>query len=145
MPLFRRRQREMADGKGAAAPPPPASAFAGAAPVDPSTGAPMAGPSGAAADGAMGPPPSYEQSEHMTKGPPMKPQGVYPPLPPNATDPAANPQQPQVIVQYVQMPSFGVHPVNLTCPHCQAHVRTTTESEPGPLAWILAGVLCVVG
>merc|ERR1711879_963788 len=53
--------------------------------------------------------------------------------------------QPAVIVQYVQMPSFGVQPVTLTCPHCQAHVRTRTESEPGPLAWILGGILCVVG
>merc|ERR1712018_669684 len=90
MPVFRRRQREMADGKGDqghSAPPPPTSAFAGAAP--------MAGPSAA----AMGPPPSYEQSEHMTKGPMMQQQqGVYPPLPPN--------------------------PV---------------------LAWILGGILCVVG
>jgi len=134
----------MADGKGDqghSAPPPPTSAFAGAAPVDPATGAPMAGPSAA----AMGPPPSYEQSEHMTKGPMMQQQqGVYPPLPPNSV-PAQSQQQPAVIVQYVQMPSFGVQPVTLTCPHCQAHVRTRTESEPGPLAWILGGILCVVG
>jgi len=138
----------MADGKGAeghsAAPPPPSSVFAGAAPVYPTLGAPMAGPSTAAA-GDMGAPPSYEQSEHMTKGP-MKQQGVpqQPPYPGGAGVPDPQ-QQPAVIVQYVQMPSFGVHPVNLTCPHCQAHVRTTTESEPGPLAWILAGVLCVIG
>merc|ERR1712039_1035564 len=59
--------------------------------------------------------------------------------------PAQSQQQPAVIVQYVQMPSFGVQPVTLTCPHCQAHVRTRTESEPGPLAWILGGILCVVG
>lgn len=134
----------MADGKGAqgsSAAPPPSSVFAGAAPVDPTTGAPMAGPSSATtATGDMGaPPPSYEQSEHMTKGPASLPQQAYPDL-------GAGPQQqPAVIVQYVQMPSFGVQPVNLTCPHCQAHIRTTTESEPGPLAWILAGVLCVIG
>ncbi len=35
--------------------------------------------------------------------------------------------------------------VNMTCPHCQCQIRTSTDSEPGPLAWILAGVLCVVG
>ena len=132
----------MADGKGSSAAPPPSSVFAGAAPVDPTTGAPMAGPSSTAttASGDMGaPPPSYEQSEHMTKGPASLPQQAYPDL-------GAGPQQqPAVIVQYVQMPSFGVQPVNLTCPHCQAHIRTTTESEPGPLAWILAGVLCVIG
>merc|ERR1719219_3156739 len=86
----------------------------------------------------MAPPPSYEQSEHMTKGPKAKGGPV-----PVAQQPGQ--QQPAVIVQYVQMPSFGVQPVNQTCPHCQAHVRTRTESEPGPLAWILGGILCVVG
>lgn len=154
MPLFRRKQREMADGKGAeghsAAAPPPPSVFAGAAPMDPATGAPMAapvypplaGPSASAAGDMGAPPPSYEQSEHMTKGPMKQQQQQGVPQQPAGAGPQ---QQPAVIVQYVQMPSFGVHPVNLTCPHCQAHVRTTTESEPGPLAWILAGVLCVIG
>ena len=130
----------MHNGKGAEAnpQPPPSSVFAGAAPVYPGTGAPapaMACPPGA----AMAPPPSYEQSEHMTKGPKAKGGPV-----PVAQQPGQQ-QQPAVIVQYVQMPSFGVQPVNLTCPHCQAHVRTATDSEPGPLAWILAGVLCVIG
>jgi len=127
----------MHNGKGAEAnpPPPPSSVFAGAAPVYPGTGAPaMACPPGA----AMAPPPSYEQSEHMTKGP----KGGSVPVP---QQPGQQQQPPAVIVQYVQMPSFGVQPVTLTCPHCQAHVRTRTESEPGPLAWILGGILCVVG
>lgn len=50
-----------------------------------------------------------------------------------------------VIVQYVNAPNFGPHPVNMTCPHCQSQIRTSTDSEPGPMAWILAGILCVVG
>ena len=54
-------------------------------------------------------------------------------------------QQPTVIVQYVNAPNFGPRPVNMTCPHCQAQIRTQTDSEPGPMAWILAGVLCIVG
>merc|ERR1712110_425763 len=55
------------------------------------------------------------------------------------------PQGQTVIVQYVNAPNFGHNPVNMVCPHCQAQIRTSTDSEPGPMAWILAGVLCVVG
>ena len=76
-----------------------------------------------------------------------------------------------VIVQYMNPPNFGHNPVsktamycnfksrlccylllslcdlqvNMTCPHCQSQIRTSTDSEPGAMAWILAGVLCVVG
>ena len=50
-----------------------------------------------------------------------------------------------VIVQYVNPPNFGPRPVNMHCPHCQCQIRTQTDSEPGPMAWILAGVLCIVG
>merc|ERR1719328_457017 len=54
-------------------------------------------------------------------------QGAYPPpLPPNSV-PAQSQQQPAVIVQYVQMPSFGVQPVTLTCPHCQARSPGSSE------------------
>jgi len=101
------------------------------------------------------------------------PAGGYPELPPSydesvggaggfvhpgtAGDPKGNmqapppPQQQQqpgqqtVIVQYMNPPNFGHSPVNMTCPHCQSQIRTTTDSEPGPMAWVLAGILCVVG
>ena len=64
--------------------------------------------------------------------------------PPPTGAPAPAGQQ-TVIVQYMNPPNFGHNPVNMTCPNCQSQIRTSTDSEPGPLAWILAGVLCVVG
>ena len=69
--------------------------------------------------------------------------------PPPASYPA--PQQPQAPVQvvtqvqYVAAPSFGYRPVTMTCPHCQAHVTTKTQSEPSVVAWIVGGLLCFVG
>jgi len=101
-------------------------------------------------------PPSYQESEGAGAGggfvapPGVPPPATYPKLP--ANDPTQNnmqgqpqQQQPTVIVQYVNAPNFGPRPVNMTCPHCQAQIRTQTDSEPGPMAWILAGVLCIVG
>jgi len=67
---------------------------------------------------------------------------AYPQPPPPQQQPGG---QPTVIVQYMNTPNFGHNPVNMVCPHCQAQIRTSTDSEPGPMAWILAGVLCVVG
>lgn len=75
-----------------------------------------------------------------------KPQ--YAPPPQGAGVPAGDgpaPQQPTVIVQYMNPPNFGSNPVNMTCPQCQSQIRTSTDSEPGPLAWIIAGLLCVMG
>merc|ERR1719370_272827 len=45
----------------------------------------------------------------------------------------------------VNQPNNGPNPIDMVCPHCQSQIRTATDSEPGPLAWIFAGVLCVVG
>jgi len=105
-------------------------------------------------------PPSYDDS--MAAGgaggfaPPPPPGQMYPGLPgkegappPPASYPA--PQQPQAPVQvvtqvqYVAAPSFGYRPVTMTCPHCQAHVTTKTQSEPSVVAWIVGGLLCFVG
>jgi len=100
-------------------------------------------------------PPSYDES--MASGgaggfaqPPPAGQ-MYPPLPSQkvaAPPPQMQGGQPvQVVtqVQYVQAPSFGFRPVTMTCPHCQASVTTHTVSEPSALAWIVGGVLCLVG
>ena len=78
-------------------------------------------------------PPSYEQ---VVGG-----GGLYPQVPEKGGPPPADynppgdvpyPQQQhvptttQVItqVQYVQAPSFGYRPVNMTCPHCQQNITT---------------------
>lgn len=80
---------------------------------------------------------------------PSVPQGVpvgptYAP-PGGAVPIAGQPGAQQQVVVVVNPPNYGPNPVDMVCPHCQCQIRTTTESEPGPLAWIFAGVLCVVG
>ncbi len=52
---------------------------------------------------------------------------------------------PRVVVQYVAAPNFGHRPVQMICPHCQCEVTTSTDSEPGPMAWVLSAILCIVG
>jgi len=87
-------------------------------------------------------PPSYEASVGASGGfvaPPHVNKGQPQPAPPQQQGGQT------VIVQYMNPPNFGHSPVNMVCPHCQAQIRTSTDSEPGPMAWILAGVLCVVG
>lgn len=55
-------------------------------------------------------------------------------------------QQPQqVLVQYVAAAQFGPDPMQMTCPRCEAQIRTTIDTEPGVMAWIIAGVLCFTG
>ena len=38
---------------------------------------------------------------------------------------------------------FDHKPVRMVCPHCSSSINTKTEEEPGVLAWISAGVLCL--
>lgn len=39
---------------------------------------------------------------------------------------------------------FGPYPQRFTCPSCNAHVMTETQSTPGLLTYILSGTLCVL-
>jgi len=116
-------------------------------------GMPAAPPSYEASMGAGGfaPPP-----QQMYPGLPGKegappPPGSYPQPPPGSypqQPPGSYPQQPvQVVtqVQYVNPPSFSHRPLTMTCPHCQAHITTKTQSEPSVVAWIVGGLLCIVG
>lgn len=111
---------------------------------------PTAPPSGPPPGGYPELPPSYDESVgaggFVQPGPGgAAPKGSFQAAPP---PPQMEPQQAgqqTVIVQYMNPPNFGPNPVNMTCPKCQSQIRTQTESEPGPLAWIIAGVLCVVG
>eukprot|EP00095_Tigriopus_kingsejongensis_P004010 maker-scaffold874_size86240-snap-gene-0.15 protein:Tk04010 transcript:maker-scaffold874_size86240-snap-gene-0.15-mRNA-1 annotation:"litaf homolog" len=89
-------------------------------------------------------PPSYEQSQAYSSGGFSKSTNApYPPQ--QQATPSNVPDSRPIIVQYVNAPNFGSSPVNMVCPHCQCQIRTQTDSEPGALAWILSGVLCVVG
>jgi len=103
-------------------------------------------------------PPSYDQVVGADGGG-IGGGGMYPPIPEKGGPPPAAyvppqaapyPQQPppaQVVtqVQYVQAPSFGYRPVNMTCPHCQKNITTSTVSESSALSWIICGALCVFG
>ncbi|WP_395241642.1 LITAF-like zinc ribbon domain-containing protein [Salmonella sp. s51933] len=40
---------------------------------------------------------------------------------------------------------FPPTPVNMTCPHCQATIVTSTAYEPGVLTWLLCGGIALVG
>lgn len=80
--------------------------------------------------------------QHPTISPPGQP-GYPTAAPPGPAFPQQ--QQPQRVVVVVNAPNFGPNSIEMMCPHCQSQVRTSTDSEPGALAWILAGILCVVG
>ena len=93
-------------------------------------------------------PPSYDASQSGAIGGggfqvPHVPQQQIP----GYAVPAAQQQQPPpVVIQYVgQTNPFGPDSQEMTCPKCQARVRTTIKTEPGVMAWIIAGVLCVTG
>lgn len=53
-------------------------------------------------------------------------------------------QQPTIIYTSttVSPPTFGPYPMRYTCPNCNAHVMTETNSTPGALTYILSGTLC---
>jgi len=113
---------------------PPASAPQGGFPeAPPSYEATVSG----AAGGFVAPPNMPDPSKIQARPAP-------PPMQAAPVPAGAAPGQ-TVIVQYMNPPNFGHNPVNMTCPHCQSQIRTSTDSEPGAMAWILAGVLCVVG
>nr|ACO14727.1 LITAF homolog [Caligus clemensi] len=103
-------------------------------------------------------PPSYEQSLREGAPPPGQYEykaplgagggaGGFVGAPQMAPPPTSNAsQQPQqIVVQYVNAPNFGPRSVRMTCPQCQSQIQTATSSEPGPMAWIIAGVLCIIG
>jgi len=103
------------------------------------------------AGGFSAPPPTQEMKGGPLPGAVPAPQPYMAPgaVPAGATTyvqgmPAAPPGTQQVVV-VVNPPNYGPNPVDMVCPHCQCQIRTSTDSEPGPLAWIFAGILCVVG
>jgi lipopolysaccharide-induced tumor necrosis factor-alpha factor len=74
------------------------------------------------------------------------PPGQYPPQPPGYVQgqpPTQPPPQQIVIVQGAI--NYGKHPMTMTCPHCQSQIQTSIRSEPGPMAWIVGGILCFFG
>ena len=59
-----------------------------------------------------------------------------------------NSPQPTVIPQQVVVVTntrWSPNPMTITCPHCRANVTTSISSEPGAMAWIVGGLLCIFG
>jgi len=52
---------------------------------------------------------------------------------------------PPVATQLVVPTELSDNPVDLTCVHCQHHVRTRIKSGPSVLTWALCTCLCLVG
>lgn len=117
----------------------------------------MAEPSKVPPPGYADPPPSYQASVHgfqPTPGYPPTgaqqppPAGFVPSAPPCAgAAPYATwlPQGTAVPTVVVNVAEWGPYPVQLTCPHCRAHVLTATSTRPGLLTWLLSGACVLFG
>ncbi|GFR32537.1 LITAF domain-containing protein [Trichonephila clavata] len=73
-------------------------------------------------------------------------QGYYPPSSQTVVVNAPTGTQagvPAVTVLSVQQ--CGPYPMQVTCPHCSAHVMSETTALPGLLTWLLAGGLVLLG
>ncbi|XP_029584709.1 cell death-inducing p53-target protein 1 isoform X2 [Salmo trutta] len=68
--------------------------------------------------------------------------GVYPP-PPQYTSGPGGPVP--VVTQVIMTPSLMEVGGSAMCPHCQQHVVTKTETNPGLLTWLICGGLFIVG
>merc|ERR1712055_359311 len=45
----------------------------------------------------------------------------------------------------IQAPSFGRDPVRTTCSNCRHEVTSKITEEPGVIAYVAAGIICLVG
>merc|ERR1712059_19846 len=106
-----------------------------------------AGPAGAGAGTAGGfiaPPPEQDMKTRLVEGFWHTKDQIEQKLSP-APVAAQPPVQVVTQIQYVQAPTYGFRPVQMTCPHCQTNITTHMVSEPSAMSWILGGVLCLVG
>jgi len=103
-----------------------------------------------------GQPPSYEQASYPPPSqayPPMgqaypPPSQPYPPQSQGTGGGFAPVNSPQAIPQQVVVVTntrWSPNPMTITCPFCRANVTTSISSEPGAMAWIVGGLLCVFG
>ena len=49
------------------------------------------------------------------------------------------------MVTVIQAANFGPEPRVMICPYCSNQIVTRTTSEPANLAWLLGGLLCLLG
>eukprot|EP00088_Acartia_fossae_P026013 TRINITY_DN2679_c0_g1_i1.p1 TRINITY_DN2679_c0_g1~~TRINITY_DN2679_c0_g1_i1.p1 ORF type:complete len:136 (-),score=7.75 TRINITY_DN2679_c0_g1_i1:139-507(-) len=81
-------------------------------------------------------PPSYNASENQ--------QGWN--VPPATAPPPQYSQRPPIgQPQVTRAVMVGRSPISVTCPNCGSQITTRVEAESSPIAWISAGVMCLMG
>lgn len=95
---------------------------------------------------AAQPYPQYPAAPVGTQPPPV--QGPYPPQPPQPTA-AAGQQSTTVVVTapavVVGQHQYGYDPCRTICPYCQADIVTNIDHVVGGLAWMICGIILLVG
>eukprot|EP00088_Acartia_fossae_P022444 TRINITY_DN23645_c0_g1_i1.p1 TRINITY_DN23645_c0_g1~~TRINITY_DN23645_c0_g1_i1.p1 ORF type:complete len:165 (-),score=15.15 TRINITY_DN23645_c0_g1_i1:280-774(-) len=51
-------------------------------------------------------------------------------------------QQPKIVLQPIM---FGTDPINMACNNCGNQITTSVATDPGTMAYVLAGVICLLG
>jgi LITAF-like zinc ribbon domain len=57
----------------------------------------------------------------------------------------AQPQQVVIAQPAYVVPAYGESPVATTCPNCHLSVVTAVSFAVGGLAWVIFGILCILG
>lgn len=78
--------------------------------------------------------PTTTQTYLQPNAPPSYAQSVHPQNPP----PIQN-------VQFVINLQLGPYPASIQCPYCQFHIITKTTDRAGLLAWLICGILGLIG
>ncbi|XP_014662288.1 PREDICTED: lipopolysaccharide-induced tumor necrosis factor-alpha factor homolog [Priapulus caudatus] len=85
--------------------------------------------------------PPQGQPGYPPQGQPGYPPQGQPGYAPPSVQPVVTPPT-TIVVTSMQM---GTRSTPVQCPHCQQHVNTVCEYETGMFAWLIVGVLCLVG
>lgn len=54
---------------------------------------------------------------------------------------AANQPPPPQVINTVVLREFGPEPMDIQCPHCQAHIKTQLDFKIGAFTWLLCILL----
>lgn len=82
-------------------------------------------------------PPSYEQA--MGQAPMSSPQHVGPYSSADQTEP------PTRVVTQVIVSQVGPYSTHMSCPSCQADIKTITRNTPGTIAWVSGFLIALFG
>jgi len=125
-------------------PVPPPYTQQGGPPVFP--GQPPAAPAYQPPDGTVYPPTNYPPQQPGTYYPPQQP-GTFVQQPPGYQCLPGQPGVPVVgtTILVTTGPQNSRAPTNCICPKCQQNIVTQVSYETGSAAWILFGIICLLG